>query len=222
MSVQLYLGDWREVLPKDTMVDHVITDPPYTAHVQSRMRSANTTSSIICKSVSAGFEHLEDFSHVVPLIQMARRWSIFFCALEQLGDYRNASIEHWIRSGIYRKKRAVPQFSGDRPGNSCEGLAIFHAKGKKRWNGKGTHAFWEAMPENRGGEFPHPTKKPMELCTRLITLFTLEGETVLDPYAGSGAIGAACLALGRNYIAVEKDPEHFETLKRRFRSVEAA
>jgi site-specific DNA-methyltransferase (adenine-specific) len=35
--------------------------------------------------------------------------------------------------------------------------------------------------------------------------------TVLDPYMGSGTTGAACLALGRRFIGIEIDPDHFAT-----------
>lgn len=37
-----------------------------------------------------------------------------------------------------------------------------------------------------------------------------EGATVLDPYMGSGSTGIACLRTNRNFIGVEKDPNHFK------------
>jgi DNA modification methylase len=52
----------------------------------------------------------------------------------------------------------------------------------------------------------HPNEKPMELCTKLVGLFSDPGELVFDPFAGSGAIGEACLRLGRCYLGWERDP----------------
>ena len=37
------------------------------------------------------------------------------------------------------------------------------------------------------------------------------GATVLDPYMGSGTTGIACLRTNRNFVGIEKDPEHFKT-----------
>jgi len=55
----------------------------------------------------------------------------------------------------------------------------------------------------------HPTQKPVHLIERLIALISDEGDTILDPFMGSGAIGVACLNMGRNYIGIEKDKEYF-------------
>ena len=46
----------------------------------------------------------------------------------------------------------------------------------------------------------------MDLCLKLVALFSERGETVFDPFCGSGAIGEACVRLGRNYIGLDSDP----------------
>jgi DNA modification methylase len=48
------------------------------------------------------------------------------------------------------------------------------------------------------------------LCLELIAKFTNRGETVLDPFCGSGRIGEACVLLGRNYIGLDSDVEWVE------------
>lgn len=53
----------------------------------------------------------------------------------------------------------------------------------------------------------HPTQKPVPLLEYLIKLFTAEGDTVLDPCAGSGATARACMNTGRRFICMDSDAE---------------
>ena len=212
------LGDCRNLLLDfgRAEVDHVIADPPYTAHVHANLLS---TTAGHTSEVDATFDHLTNLDFVRECTGIAKRWSLFFCAIEQLGEYQAENPQEWIRSGIYRKQRAMPQMSGDRPGNACEGIAIFHRSGRKRWNGHGTHAMWEAMPEDRSTT-QHPTAKPLDLMLQLVTLFTDPDETILDPFAGSGTTGVAALRLGRRFIGIEKDPKYFQLACDRLRAEE--
>lgn len=57
---------------------------------------------------------------------------------------------------------------------------------------------------------------PAELPHRLVRMFSLEGETVLDPFAGTGTTLAAASALGRAAVGVEIDPEVARRLRARF------
>lgn len=50
---------------------------------------------------------------------------------------------------------------------------------------------------------PHPTCKPTALCAYLVTLATAPGQTVLDPFCGSGSTGVACALIGRRFIGIE-------------------
>jgi site-specific DNA-methyltransferase (adenine-specific) len=56
----------------------------------------------------------------------------------------------------------------------------------------------------------HPTQKPIPSLVSLIRSFSLPGETVLDPFAGSGSSCAAALLTGRRYIGVEMDDAYFQ------------
>ena len=64
----------------------------------------------------------------------------------------------------------------------------------------------------------HPTQKPLELMKRLIALCTLEGETVLDPFCGSGSTGVACVSLGRNFLGIDLDQSFLELATKRIES----
>ena len=61
----------------------------------------------------------------------------------------------------------------------------------------------------------HPTQKPLSLISLLIELVTIEGQTVLDPFVGSGTTLVAALNLNRHYIGFEKDEKYFQIAKKR-------
>ncbi len=54
----------------------------------------------------------------------------------------------------------------------------------------------------------HPAPFPLELATRLVRMFSFSGDTVLDPFCGSGTTMVAVFRKGRNSIGVEIDPEN--------------
>ena len=61
----------------------------------------------------------------------------------------------------------------------------------------------------------HPSQKPIRLLTELIDKYTEEGDTILDPFMGSGTTGVACAQLGRKFIGIEIDKDYFEIAKKR-------
>jgi len=61
----------------------------------------------------------------------------------------------------------------------------------------------------------HPTVKPITLMKYLVKLISREGQTVLDPFLGSGTTGIACKELKREFIGIEKEKEYIEIAKRR-------
>jgi len=54
----------------------------------------------------------------------------------------------------------------------------------------------------------HPTQKPVLLWKYLLQTYSKEGDTILDPFAGSGTTAIACHDLKRNFICIEKEPEY--------------
>jgi DNA modification methylase len=61
----------------------------------------------------------------------------------------------------------------------------------------------------------HPTTKPVKLMSYIITLFTREGDWVIDPFLGSGTTGIASKLLNRNFIGVEREKEYFDICEER-------
>jgi len=75
------------------------------------------------------------------------------------------------------------------------------------------------FPSKKSDSGLHPTQKPLNLMKFLVELISLEGQTILDPFAGSGTTLVACKELNRNYIGIEKDSEYFEIAKNRLDSI---
>jgi DNA modification methylase len=61
----------------------------------------------------------------------------------------------------------------------------------------------------------HATVKPIKLMSYIITLFTREGDWVIDPFLGSGTTGLASKLLNRNFIGVEREEEYFDICNER-------
>ncbi|HIP33578.1 MAG TPA: site-specific DNA-methyltransferase [Bacteroidia bacterium] len=64
----------------------------------------------------------------------------------------------------------------------------------------------------------HPTLKPVDLMFHLVKLISFEGQTVLDPFIGSGSTGVACLKLKRDFIGYELEKDYFEIAKKRLKN----
>lgn len=77
-----------------------------------------------------------------------------------------------------------------------------------------TNAVWNFMGESKS-KVGHPAPFPVELPKRCIKLFSFVGDTVLDPFLGSGSTLIACLQTQRKGIGVEIDPKYCEIAKKR-------
>lgn len=67
----------------------------------------------------------------------------------------------------------------------------------------------------------HPTQKPLRLLYRIILASTREGETVLDPFAGSCTTGIAANLLGRKFIGIDQDEKYLQLGMRRREEINA-
>jgi site-specific DNA-methyltransferase (adenine-specific) len=94
----------------------------------------------------------------------------------------------------------------------CEGLEA------KQYSHDGRNKSNETAHQrnNSKAHNSHPTVKPLKLMEYLCTLTkTPTGGVVLDPFAGSGTTGVACVNTGRDYILIEREPEYCEIAKKR-------
>ena len=198
-----------------------------------------------------GFDSLETggklFQFVARSSALVKRWSVIYSDIESTHHFREACQESgatYIRT-IAWIRWSMPQLSGDRPPSGREDLLIFHGgypgmseeegyppvsdlalfyskqtKGRKAWNGPGnlTHLNHKCLR----GDGKHRAEKPLDQCLDLVEWFSDEGETVLDPCAGSGTVGLACAILGRSYVGFELDPAWATFARQRIEAFKAS
>jgi DNA modification methylase len=74
---------------------------------------------------------------------------------------------------------------------------------------------WNGMIKQKPEERFHPTQKPLALMLWILENYTKEGDTILDPFMGSGTTMVACVNTGRNGIGIERDETYFHIAERR-------
>ena len=68
----------------------------------------------------------------------------------------------------------------------------------------------------------HKSQKPISLMLELVERYTREGDTIFDPFMGSGTTGVAAVQLGRNFIGCEINPDYFAIAERRIKQAQEA
>lgn len=214
-AVTIYHGDCREMLawiPADVCV----TDPPYDAITHRGAKSLKNgrfggASDLIDYDPMTADRIAEIFG-----LMRCRRWCVATM------DYRHVSILEgdppsglrFVRYGVWTKRDYAPQFTGDRPAMGWEAVAIFHGHVEKmRWNGGGRSAVWHTKIEKNNALVPG--QKPLPLIQSFIDLFSDYGETVLDPFMGSGTTLRAAKDLGRRAIGIEIEERYCEIAAKR-------
>jgi len=107
---------------------------------------------------------------------------------------------------------------------------VFNYSISKNWDvendklyskGKQMRSVWSipSTPKREKLEGNHPTQKPLELLKRLVAMCTNEGDTVLDPFCGSGTTGVACVLLNRNFIGIDLDQSYLDLSAKRMKAV---
>lgn len=211
-SVTIYNADCREVLPS-VEGDVCISDPPYSEETHAGARTGGDGSQVLVNFASIA---PADLIAVFSLLRI-KRWcvaTVDWRHIAPLSDNPPSGLR-FVRFGAWVKPNGSPQFTGDRPAQGWEAVAILHAESgeKMRWNGGGHHAVWTVNKQNS----QHPTGKPTELINRFVTLFSDEGETIIDPFMGAGTTLYAAKNLGRRAVGIEIDERYCEIAAERCR-----
>jgi site-specific DNA-methyltransferase (adenine-specific) len=217
----IYHGDCRAVLPTIAVAGCTITDPPFSARTQ---RDARSNSS----SATAGGRHLSGSKAAFAPFEEAGLREVF----TEIGrvtsgwvvsstDYRHAvALEaeppeglRVLRVGVWVKTNPMPIITADRPGQGWEAfVAMYPADKKPKWNGGGRSINYIGPTSQGSG---HPTQKPLPMISQWVSMFSDPGDTVLDPFAGSGTSLLAAKNLGRKAIGVEIEERYCELAARR-------
>jgi site-specific DNA-methyltransferase (adenine-specific) len=111
-------------------------------------------------------------------------------------------------ANYYRK-----DIEGDFKGQKMSGIRTNHVYGKstvERTDVQEGRRCVKSVFQFANKKGKHPTQKPLDLYKFLIERYSKEGDTVLDPTAGSFTSGLACKELNRNYIGIEMDDTFYK------------
>jgi site-specific DNA-methyltransferase (adenine-specific) len=198
-NATLYCGDSRDVLPTLDTVDAVISDPP-----NGLDGSSGTINKARGKAVYDGqIESLEEVcSCYVPAItaalKIAKRGAI------------TPGTPHCFEYSKPTDIAAILQ-------PACRGMSKW---GRATWQpvllyGRDPRVGRTIKPLTfqSNGRFHRcaiPCPKPDDVMMWLVDRASLEGETVLNPFMGSGTTGVACAKLGRKFVGIEREPKYFK------------
>ena len=237
-------GDSLKILkeiPNKTF-DLVFADPPYNMQIGEKLKRPDDTK---VNGVNDKwdqflyFKHYDDFSK--EWLRECKRVLKDSGSIWVIGSYHNIyrlgyhiqNLNYWILNDvIWRKSNPMPNFKGTRFTNAHETL-IWASKYKKTkytfnyqslkclnddlqmrsdWlipicNGK------ERLKKN--GKKVHSTQKPEALLHRIILATTNKGDTIFDPFLGTGTSAVVAKKLGRKYFGIEKDKKYFDAAYKR-------
>ena len=195
-DAQLWLGDCREILPTLGKVDAVVTDPPYGLNVA--YLSFNDTP-----------ENVQTLAN--EWLPLARSLARNVCFTPGIGSdrwYPNPDhVACWfMEAGGYRSSWGFGMWQP----------ILCYGKDPYLANGEGARP--DVLVTNHFNlidKFDHPCPKPESVWRKFVARFSRVGETILDPFMGSGTTGVACAKLGRRFIGIEIEPKYFDIACRR-------
>ncbi|MGC8979606.1 DNA-methyltransferase [Caldisericum sp.] len=229
--IKLFKGDAIEILKQleSKSVDLIFADPPY---------NLSSENYLTCKSGKRAKCNKGSWDQIKNIHEFNKKW-IEECArvLKDEGTIWISGTLHnhpsigvilkqldlWIINDIiWFKPNAPPLIQRNRFVPSTE-LIWVASKSKKYYfnyemavklnNGKQMRNLWE-IPAQRH-KTQHPTEKPEKLLERVILIGSKEGDTILDPFMGSGTTGVVAKRFNRNFIGIEIDEKYFEIAQKR-------
>tara|TARA_R110000824_G_scaffold292962_1_gene481396 strand:- start:29 stop:736 length:708 start_codon:yes stop_codon:yes gene_type:complete len=195
----LYHGDCLEIMPTLDKVDAVVTDPPYGIGERkgtiSKERDRNSYGEYVDSEENIINLIVPAFSMALNIADRAIITPGGKCAFHypkptDMGIFYQPAacgMSHWGRA------TSQPVFFYGR--DPMVGKTI-----------KPMHWIVNEQPEKNG----HPCPKPIGVWTKVVDRASLVGETVLDPFMGSGTTGVACAKLGRKFIGIELEEKYFD------------
>ena len=227
-DVQLHLGDCLSVLRsmEPGSVDAIICDPPFVVKDAVEIRGGGVaprkqqSTTIGDQGWYYGKEWLAEAGRVCrgPILAFGNYLDLF----ELLEDRGQGSLRGVL---VWRKPNApLPAWNVPHYDTTfiCWWGRGKNSSGVKRvksmvidcpFPAAGCFATERIVDET--GKSVHPSQAPLKLMTLLVEAFTEPGETVMDPFMGSGTTGVACRQVGRRFIGIERDPTYFAIAEKR-------
>jgi site-specific DNA-methyltransferase (adenine-specific) len=195
-GITIYHGDCREILPSLPKVDLVLTDPPYNVGL----------------NYCGGDDRADYRAWSQEWFSSCQRPLVFTPGMVNLAMWYTLEAPTWL-CAWFKINQASPSALGGF--NVWEPVAVY-GKPKKRIG----HDAWNhlvSFRERENGAGDHPCPKTLTFWKRLVTAFTDECDTILDPFMGSGTTLRAAKDLGRKAIGIEIEERYCEIAANRLR-----
>lgn len=208
-DIKIICGDSLEVMKtfSDNQFDLVLTDIPY--------GEVNRDSNGL-RTLDKGVADIEMYDHhciASRISEVVEGSAYIFCGTEQVSglrrEFKNRGFS--TRHCFWWKTNPSPM-NGEHIWLSAIENCIFAKHNQATFNRHCEPPVWR-YPS--GQSKIHPTQKPLDLFIYLLESSTNEGDTVLDPFLGSGTTAVACERMGRNCVGIEISPEYCEIARRR-------
>lgn len=211
ISENIINGNSLEILEtlEDNCIDIVLTDPPYGInYVSNRSEFDSVTKRGLMNDGVEAFELLEKTCEILSRKCSINSHLYFFCSFSVFSKFESIISKYFIiKTPLVWDKGN--KGSGDLEndwGNQVE-LVIYCTKGKKGINNrKGNLLFY---PRLHTTKMVHPTQKPIELLSEILSVSYKEGDFIVDPFMGSGSTIKACNLLKAKSLGIELDNEMF-------------
>ena len=223
MNMKLYNDDCLNVLKDigDNSIDLVVTDPPYEVITGGRNGGVKGKPSGLLKENKQLMKSIPSpelwLSECFRVMKYGTHIYIMTNTLN-LTNYLNIINDVGFKLHnllVWNKNNTTPNRWYMK---NCE-YVIFARKGfAKSINNPSSQTVHNF--DNIIGNKQHPTEKPVDLMKFYVGNSSNIGDTVLDPFMGSGSTGVACKELGRNFIGVELDEQYFDIAESRIDNVE--
>lgn len=229
---ELRLGDWRETLAGETC-DLLLCDPPYSARTHSGERGTrlsarsdakyNPTKTAPARNgiTYAAIDESVVAEFVTAWTARVGHWVVMFGDDISWRWWRDAwDGAGWVTFApvVWVKSNPPPRFSGDGPTSSCEYILVARPRGRldpARTGSRPGH--YDVLTQTgRGGHAPGVVgAKDVGGMRAIIRDYSLRGDTIIDPFAGSGSTLLAARVEGRHSLGSELDPKHHEIARKR-------
>jgi DNA modification methylase len=189
-------------------IDFILTDPPYL--VNYRDRSGRSIQNDVHK------EWLRPAMHEAYRVLKQDRLAVMFYGWNKIDAFfaawRDAGF-HPVGHIVFRKTYS----SNTRFLGYQHEQAYLLAKGRPPLP---AHTIPDVVDMPYTGNKLHPTQKPVQALMPLIRSFSLPGEIILDPFAGSGSTCVAAFLCGRKYLGMELDSAYSDRAVRRLTAIQ--
>ncbi len=216
-GIQIWLGDCRDILPtlEAGSVDLVLTDPPYgISYVSSRRIRSDPLVAPIRNDDSVNA--IRDAMPLLDRVLALDRHAYLFASAMRIGESLEAIQAFWTIKNVIIWDKGDAGTVGDlEAGYAWNWEPVIYAmKGRRVLNGPRPRAIYRY--DWSGTRDPvHPTVKPVGLLSWLLQKSTNIGETILDPFMGSGTTLFAAASLGRKAVGIELVEMYAEIAARR-------